>query len=128
MNIRDFRLSSWEFEWLHQNKSSSASSEQRQQKLHSGLVENNFSLGFKAEERQLLNAVGPDGVRGVLLHPAHPLSDLHQLGKGAEGCQVDQGLTLGGNHPRIGSSMFQQKLHAVFIELEGSALKSEHKY
>ena len=87
----------------------------------------NFSLGFKAEERQLLNAVGPDGVRGVLLHPAHPLSDLHQLGKGAEGCQVDQGLTLGGDNPRIGSSVFQQKLHAVFIELEGSALKSDRK-
>ena len=53
---------------------------------------------------------------------AHPLSDLHQLKKGAEGCEVDECLAPGGNHPGIRSSVLQQKLHAVLAELESGTL------
>ena len=53
---------------------------------------------------------------------AHPLPDLHQLNKGAECCQVDQCLSPGGNHPGICSTVLQQKLHAVLVELESGTL------
>ena len=75
------------------------------------------------KEWQIFVAVRPDGVRGVVLHPVHPLPGLHQLDQRAERRQVDQGLPLGRDHPRIGSTVLHQKLDTVLAELESSALR-----
>ena len=88
-----------------------------------------LSLCFQMKERQIFVAVRPDGVGGVVLHPVQHLPGLHQLDQRAERRQVDQGLPLGRDHPRMSPTVLHQKLDTVLAELESSALrKSNSRY
>ena len=95
----------------------------------SGAMDEKLSLCFQMKERQIFVAVRPDGVGGVVLHPVQHLPGLHQLDQRAKRRQVDQGLPLGRDHPRIGSTVLHQKLDTVLAQLESSALrKSNSRY